>query len=45
MMKKALILAVLAVAVLSCIGIVSAATTLDVWLVDWTEDTQKLFEE
>lgn len=26
-------------------GVAGAATSLDVWLVDWTEDTQKLFEE
>lgn len=44
-MKKSLILLLFALLVLSSVGIVSAETVLDVWLVDWTEDTQKLFEE
>lgn len=44
-MKRTIIAIMLGFALLLSTGLVHAETTLDVWLVDWTEDTQKLFEE
>ena len=43
-MRKSLIISLVTLMLIAALGVANAAT-LDVWLVDWTEATQKLFEE